>query len=557
MLETLRIQNFALIERIELDFGPGFNVLTGETGAGKSILIGALQLVLGARASSDVVRQGEQRAIIEMTVKLDELSPALTDLLAEQELEPEDGRLLLARHVGADGRSKAFAGGRLVPLSILAAIGDELVDLHGQHEHQSLLKSDRQLLLLDAYAGSGALAADVREAVAALRVSEAELEALQQEDRERERRIDFLRHELAEIQKAAFKPGEDEELKARLKRIQNAEQIHTLASDAYGMLYGNDEGAALDAIDRALNEVQELAQLDETLAPTLRELTEARELVNGVAETLRGYTEESDFDAGELEELNQRNALLGQLKRKYGGTVEEILAYGARAAEELDRFDTRDARVAELTKQCAAQRDSAGKAAAALGKQRRSAAKKLDQAITANLQELGMKGAVFQTSIEHAPLTSTGTDDVKFLLAANPGEPAKPLRQVASGGEVSRIMLALKAVFAEADAIPTLIFDEIDTGVGGEVARAVAGKIAGLAATHQVLCVSHLAQIGAVATTHFRVAKASDSGHTVTAVTEVTGKERIEEIARLLDGSVSAESVRHAKALMKELGGKG
>lgn len=555
MLETLRIENFALIDRIELDFGPGFNVLTGETGAGKSILIGALQLVLGGRASSDVVRQGASKAVVEMTAKLDRLSPALAALLEEYELEPEDGRLLLSRHVGADGRGKAFAGGRLVPVSVLAAIGDELVDLHGQHEHQSLLKSDRQLLLLDAYAAAEELAATVRGAVLSLRAAEAELESLQHEDRERARRIDFLRHEIAEIQKAGFKEGEEEELRARLRRIQNAERIHELASGAYAKLYGDDEGAALDAIDHAVHDVQELAALDETLEATLRELKEARELVNGVAESLRGYTEESDFDAGELEELNARNALLGELKRKYGSTVEEILAYAARGAEELARYDSRDARVAELTRQCGALREAAMSAAAALSKRRKDAAKKLDKAITVNLQELGMKGAAFATSIQDAALSGTGIDEVKFLLAANPGEPAKPLRMVASGGEVSRIMLALKAVFAEADAIPTLIFDEIDTGVGGEVARAVAKKIAGLAASHQVLCVSHLAQIGAVANTHFRVSKASDSGHTSTAVAEVRGKERIDEIARLLDGSVSPESVRHAKALMRELGG--
>jgi len=555
MLETLRIENFALIESIELDFQSGFNVLTGETGAGKSILIGALQMVLGARASTDVVRHGAKKAVIEIVAKIDTPSSTLATLLDEHDIELEEGRLLLARQVSSEGRSKAYAGGRLVALSVLSALGDELVDLHGQHEHQSLLKPDRQLLLLDSYAGALEQAASVRDAVSALRACERELEELRQEDRERERRIDFLRHEVAEIDGAGLEPGDDDALAARLKIIQNAERIHELAARAFEVLNGDGEQTALDLIDRALKEAEELAEIDGELAQHVTELTEARELASGVAESLRSYAEQCEFDPGELEELNQRNAALQQLKRKYGETLEDIIAYRDRAAAELERFDSRDARIAELEAEAKCLADAAREAAERLSRSRRKAGKQLERAITANLQELGMKGASFAAVIEPAELSSNGIDDVRFLLAANPGEPPKPLKKVASGGEVSRIMLALKSVFAESDAIPTLVFDEIDTGVGGEIARAVAAKINALAQSHQVLCVSHLAQLGAVAQTHFQVSKSSTEKHATTRVDRIDGKERVDEIARLLDGSVSTESVRHAKALMKQLAG--
>lgn len=552
MLETLRIENFALIEALEIDFTPGFNVLTGETGAGKSILVGALQLVLGARASSDVVRQGAARAHVEAVFRIKPQQTRLFTLLEENEIDVEDGELLLGRSISSDGRSKAYAGGRLIALSVLAEIGDELVDMHGQHEHQSIIRPEKQRELLDAYGGALELAADVSRHVKTLRDVSARIATLENADREVERRMDFLRHEVQEIDGANLEPGQEEELKSLLSRANNTERIYELANKAYGRLYGAEGVSASDQANAALRELGELASLDAELAPLVDDLAQAVAALENVAESLRDRTEQESFDPAELERLNQRNALLGSLKRKYGASIDEILAYRDRAAAELDAYTSRDAELERLRAEERKLLSKANEAAAMLTAARKRAAGKLDQAVTTTLQELAMKGAAFSVELLPCALGPNGADEVRFLLAANTGEPAKPLKQVASGGEISRIMLSLKAVFAGADVIPTLVFDEIDAGIGGSVARNVAEKLRALSATHQVLCISHLAQIGAVADTHFKISKSDQSGHTVTHAGRIEGQERIDEIARLLDGSVSKESIRHAKALLKE-----
>jgi len=552
MLETLRIENFALIEALEIDFTPGFNVLTGETGAGKSILVGALQLVLGARATSDVVRQGTTRAHVEASFRILPHQKSLLELLTENDIELEDGALLLGRSITADGRGKAYAAGRMIPLGLLQEIGDELVDMHGQHEHQSIIRPEKQRELLDSYGGALELAADVSRHVKTLREVTARIAELETADRELERRMDFLRHELKEIDTANLEPGQEEELKAQLSRANNVERIYELANQAYGRLYGAEGMSACDLANGALREVSELASLDPELAPLVDDLAQAIATIENVAESLRDRTEQESFDPAELERLNQRNAQLGALKRKYGGSIEEILEYRERAAAELNAYTSRDAELERLRVEERKLTAKANEAAAMLTAARQRAAGKLNQAVTATLQELAMKGASFQVELSPCALGPNGADEVRFLLAANAGEPPKPLKQVASGGEISRIMLSLKAVFAGSDVIPTLVFDEIDAGIGGAVARNVADKLRALAETHQVLCISHLAQIGAVADTHFKISKSDRAGHTVTHAGRIEGQERVDEIARLLDGSVSKESIRHAKALLKE-----
>jgi len=552
MLETLRIQNYALIDAIEVDFGGGLNALTGETGAGKSILIGALNLVLGARASGDVLRAGADRVTIDAVFRLEAPSPPLQALLDEHAIPLEDGALLLSRTIAADGRSRGYAGGKLVPIAVLAALGDELVDLHGQHEHQSLLKPDRQLDLLDGFSGTLVEAAELREQVSALRRLEERIEELARDDRDRTRQVEFLRFEVEEIDGAGFAPGEEEELRSRRTRITNAEAICTLASQAYGLLYEGEETSAIDAIDGAARALAELAGMDPSFEALGRQLDEVRGAVDAVSEELRSFTEGVEYDPEELEQLNQRLALMGQLKRKYGATVEEILAYRERAAEELAGLENRDERLAEMQQECARLEQAALAKAGTLSGKRRAGATKLDKAVSTGLAELGMKGAVFETAFETGALSGSGIDRVAFMLAANKGEKRKPLRQVASGGEVSRIMLALKSAFAAADTIPTLIFDEIDAGVGGAVARKVGARLAGLAASHQVLCITHIPQIAAAATHHFNVAKETKKGRTTTGVREVTEEARVAEVARLLDGSVSEVSLEHARTLLAE-----
>ncbi|HPO15999.1 MAG TPA: DNA repair protein RecN [Candidatus Hydrogenedentes bacterium] len=552
MLETLRIQQYALIEAIEVDFRQGFNVLTGETGAGKSIVVGALTLVLGARASGEVVRAGAVRATIEAVFRLPKPPARLTRILKQYDIALEDGCLLLSRTIGADGRSRAYAGGNLVPIAVLAEIGDELVDLHGQHEHQSLLKTERQLELLDAFGGTEEAAQCIADKVAALHALEHDIAELDKDDRERARQLEFLRYEVHEIDAAGLHPGEEEELRSRHTLITNAETIFTLAHNAYGALYENEEGAAIDALDAALRDLEGLSAIDPRFKTILGQLSESRNAIEAVSAELRGYTERLEFDPQELDTINRHLALIGALKRKFGGSIEEILAYRDKAAAEISAYESRDERLETLKTQRAALGKEAQTLSSEVSKKRKAAARKLDKQVVAALQDLGMKGAHFQTIFEACELCAHGVDRMEFFLAANTGEKPKPLRQVASGGEISRIMLALKAVFAQADKIPSLIFDEIDAGVGGVVARKVADKLEDLSRSHQVICITHIAQIAASAETHMNVLKETVKGRNLTRVIPVEKEARVAELARLLDGSVSEVSLKHARALLAE-----
>ncbi|HIJ65109.1 MAG TPA: DNA repair protein RecN [Candidatus Hydrogenedentes bacterium] len=554
MLETLRIQNYALIDDLEVDFTGGFNVLTGETGAGKSILVGALNVVLGGRASAESVRKGAKQARLDAAFRIQNPSRRLMRLFDEHTIELEDATLLLSRVVTAEGRSRAYVSGRLVPVAVLAAIGDELVDLHGQHEHQSLLKTDRQLELLDAFADTERDAADLARSVADLRKLEQAVAELESVDRSKARRADFLRFEMEEIDGVHLEPGEEAELRSRRNLIANTERICELTARAYALLYDSQERSAIDAVDAALSDLEALGEIDERFRPLTGQLTDVRANLDQIAAEVRGYTGEIDYDPAELDAVNARLAVIGNLKRKYGDSVDAILQYRDKAFEELQAFDQRDLRLADMRVRHDALAEEATQKAAALSGKRRAAAKKLDRQITAALQELGMKGGRFETHFETCNLAAAGIDRAEFLLAANPGETLKALRHVASGGEISRIMLALKAVFARADKIPTLIFDEIDAGVGGHIAGKVADKLSELAALHQTICVSHIPQIAAAAQTHHNVAKTTSKKRTTTTVSRVSGEARAEEIARLLDGSVSDVSLSHARELLAQHG---
>lgn len=552
MLHTLRIRNYALIDDLEVEFRPGFNVLTGETGAGKSIVVGALNLVLGARASADTVRAGAMQAKVDALFRLPSMSERLAALLEEHAVELDGDELLLSRVVSAEGRSRAYAGGNLIPAGVLAEIGDELVDLHGQHEHQSLLRVDRQLDLLDAYADCDNALTAVAAAVRAFRDVDKELKRLESDDREQARRVDFMRFEAEEIGKAGLTPGEETELRERRTLIMNAEKIASLASGAYAALYESDSGtAAVDTLGTAARNVEELVQVDARFIELATRLQALQNETEAAAEELRGYTEEIDYSPEEFDALNTRLTLIRTLQKKYGATVEEILAYRERALGEIDAYDSRDERLATLRKDRDLLHAAAMDTAQALSKKRRKAADALAKRVAAALQDLGMKGARFEVRFDAAELGANGIDRIEFLLQANAGEKAKPLRQVASGGEISRIMLALKATFADADRIPTLIFDEIDAGIGGAVAAHVADRIAALAKSHQVVCITHLPQIAAAANAHYHVEKAAAKGKTTTRVVAVEGGERVREVARLLDGAQTELSEAHARELLE------
>lgn len=551
MIELLRIQNYALIDDLEVEFKSGLNALTGETGAGKSIIVGALNLVLGARASNETVRDGADRAKIEAVFRLPKPSRRLKALLDALEAPIENGELILSRIVTADGRSRAHAGGALVPLNVLSQIGDELVDLHGQHDHQSLLIPDRQRDLLDGYAGVDSDVAALADVVAELRTIEKTISELESDDRERARRVEFLKFEVAEINAANLQPGEEEQVRSRRNLITNAEQIFTIASKAYQALYESDGDAAIDKIDAALSAVAELQAIDPRFNAIAETLSGLRANAQDVSTELRGFTEGVEYDPQELDELNRRLSQITDLKRKFGDSIEAVLAYRDNAHAEVERYGSRDQQLAQMRQRHAAQLKVATDRANDISAKRRAAAAKLDKKITAALQELGMKGGTLETRIDEMALTREGIDRVEFLLSANPGERPKPLRQVASGGEISRVMLAIKTVLASADRIPTLIFDEIDAGVGGAVANKVAQRLRELSVTHQTICITHLPQIAAAASAHFTVAKSTAKGRTATRVRHLDAAERTKEVARLLDGSVSDVSLTHAAELLK------
>ena len=552
MLELFQIRDYALIDVLDIEFRPGFNVITGETGAGKSILVGALGLALGARASSDTVRSGADRASVEASFHIQDMSPRLKELLTEADIALEDNTLILSRTVSSDGRSRAQVNGKLVTITIHAAIGDELVDLHGQHEHQSLLRTECQLMLLDAFAGVTDEATEVARCMTRLNKLKRDIETLESDDRDRTRQADFLRYEIGEIDNAGLVPGEEEELRSRLHLINHAENIYTLSNTAYGALYESETTAAIDAIDAALNALDDLVEIDEQFSALRTQVAEGRACIENAADDLRAYTSRMEFDPAELDTVNTRLSLIGDLKRKYGANIEAILAYRDKAATTLAGFDNRDETLAALKNEQTALFDDTQKKAGALSKKRKKAAKDMDVQVMEALQSLDMRGAQFQTQIETVPLCGNGIDKVTFMLGANTGEPLKPLRSVASGGEISRIMLALKSVFVTQDPVFTLIFDEVDAGIGGATARRVAEKMVLLSSQRQELCITHLAQIAAPANAHYAVVKSTEKGRTGTKIITLTGEQREQEIARLLDGSVSAVSLEHARALLAE-----
>jgi DNA repair protein RecN (Recombination protein N) len=552
MLESLHVNNFVLIEKLELDFGQALNVLTGETGSGKSIVVGALNLVLGARATSGIVREGTKRAKIDAIFRIRESDVAVRAVLAEHELETDDDELILTRTIGADGRSRAYVGGQVVPLAVLAQIGDELVDLHGQHEHQSLLRPDRQLGLLDAFARTESKAASVREVVAELREAERALDDLQQDDRERARRTEFLRFAVTEIDNANLEPDEENQVKSRRSRIANAEMVSEQAARAVAALYESEDGSATAALNIGRHALDELAGVDERFAAMRDRIDAITGELDELTRDIQAETDKVDFDPAELETLNQRLSQIGDLKRKYGDSIEAVLAYRDEVAGELDGLENRDERLAELQSKVETLAARAVKGAGALTKARKKGAAKLDKEIAGTLQFLGMKDAAFATSFAEVELYSGGIDRIDFMLAPNPGEPARPLKKAASGGEISRVMLAIKAVLAGADSIPTLVFDEVDSGVGGAVAISVAAKLQALGQTHQIISITHLPQIAAAGNAHFQVSKSSDGARTHSAIERIDGVQRVEELARLLDGSVSSVSLEHAKSMLSE-----
>lgn len=574
MLTELRIRDLAIIDRLDLTFGPGFNVLTGETGAGKSIIIDAVNLLLGDRASQEVVRAGADRTEVEGTFRLNAAVAAkLAPVLAEHGLDGDQpDEIVLAREVRANGRSIARVNGRSVTTALLGEVGNLLVDVHGQGEHLSLLHEREHVGLLDRYAGLGEQVSCVTDLVRRVRAVRRELESLRQDERERARRIDLLTYQVEEIRAARLKVGEEEELDAERKRLANAEQLSALSTEASMLVSGGDDEqqGALDALGAAEQALSRLARIDPTANSLLEQLGEATALLEDIGRELGHYRDSIEFNPRRLQQVEERLHLIHTLQRKYGDTIEDILAYGERSARELETITHAGERIEELEAEETRLLSELGRLGAELSAARRAAGERMGRSIEGELADLQMARARFAADVRWTPdpagaivdadsatrtgaqpgryaFDSYGLDAVAFLVSANPGEPLRPLAKVASGGETSRLMLALKTVLGRADETPTLIFDEIDQGIGGRVGGTVGLKLWGLTVRntgkaqdsagelrHQVLCITHLPQLAAYGDLHYHVAKHVANGRTTTEVRRLQANAQIAELARML-----------------------
>ncbi|HET6231917.1 MAG TPA: DNA repair protein RecN [Longimicrobiaceae bacterium] len=550
MLSELRIRNFALIDRLSVRLGPGLNVLTGETGAGKSIIVGALSLLLGERASADVVRAGEERASVEGVFDVTGRDDLLREL-DERGLEAEDGLVVLKREVAVEGRNRAWINGSPVTASVLGDLGRALVDLHGQHEHQTLLRRDEQRAILDAYAGNEAALAAVSAAHRAHGALRRELDALEERRRSAGERADFLRFQADEIEKASLKPGEEEELEDEARRLSHSEELTALSASLHQALSAADSSVVsrLGSLNRS---VDQLVRIDGS-QEGMRELYDtAYYALQEMGERMERYGATVEHDPARLDEIRRRLDLIFRLKSKYGDTLEEVVEKGRAARAELDLLDGAEFEMSGLRKRIAAAAAELDERAAELTGRRTEAMERLAGEVNAVLPELGMAGGGFQAvRIPLGAPTAHGAEEVEFRVALNKGFDPKPISQVASGGELSRLMLALKTILARLDSVPTLIFDEVDTGIGGRVALQVGDKMREVAASHQVFAITHLPQIASRAHLHLLVLKQERDGKTTTEVRPLDADGRVQEIARMLGGdSDSAVSLEHARELI-------
>lgn len=576
MLAEITITNLAIIQDLNLKFNPGFNVLTGETGAGKSIILDALGLLLGGRAQNELIRAGTEETRVEGIFLLNSTARELLSApLEENGVTLEDDALILSRELHRAGRTTGRINGRAVTGAVLQQIGDKLVDIHGQSEHLSLLRPKEHIDLLDRYGNLWDQRAEVTKLVRQLRKVRQELRDLQKDARETARKIDRLGFILQEINDAKLKLGEEEELKTERDLLAHAETRATLADDAYQALYGGgeDEKGALDLLNQAVQAVRGLEKYDPEIQATLEQTESVAALMDDLARTLRGYRDSIEFNPKRLEQIEDRLDLIFRLKRKYGDTIEQVLEFGKTSAQELDAVTHSEERMNELREQDARLVNEAGALAEKLSASRSAAAEKLSREIEAQLQDLGMQKAQFGVALNRIEdahglvvgdkrysFESSGIDKVEFLVSPNPGEPLKPLAKIASGGETSRMMLALKAVLGAADRTPTLIFDEIDQGIGGRIGGVVGKKLWGLTASqngsghhaHQVICITHLPQIASYGDAHFHIRKAIVEDRTLTEAEVLQDKKRVEELAGML-GALTDTTRASAREMLREV----
>ncbi len=551
MLTSLKIENVAIIESAAIEFGCGLNVLTGETGAGKSIVIDSINAILGERTSRDIIRTGAQSA--KVYAVFEDINAKVREFLDENGIDCEDGVLIINRTLSREGKNICRLNGAPVTVSMLREIGGELIDIHGQHDNQSLLSPEKHCGFVDSFAGNADIIADYREKYGRLCEIRSKLKKLTSDESSKSQRIDFLTYQIDELEKAEISIGERDELKARKALYDNSQKVIESLNVAYEALKA--DGAGIDMIAAAESEISDASAYMETLSEASEKITDIRYELEDIAETVRDAMSEVDFDSFELEDIAERLDLLYRLSKKYGDTEEEMLEYLENAKAELDNIVFSEEKVKELQAQEKAALAETSAAAERLTESRKAAGESLSNAICSELEFLDMPNVRFVVKCGDVGLTENGKDEIEFLISANVGEEPKPLAKIASGGELSRIMLAIKNVLAETDGVDTMIFDEIDTGVSGRAAQKIAMKLRSASKGRQVICVTHLAQIAAQGDVHLYISKSVSDGKTYTNIKSLIEEERVAEIARIMGGmEITKLQLESAREMLKNAG---
>lgn len=554
MLTHAHITDFAIIESLELDFDLGLTCLTGETGAGKSILVDALGLALGDRADASTVRHGADRAEISIGFELAD-QPQVSEWLAENELDDESGECLVRRTITSEGRSKAWINGRAVPIQMLKELGDSLVDIHGQHEHQSLMRRDAQRELLDAYAGHEDLLGKVGRAHSGWREVKQALDTLRHSQQDNDDRRDLLRFQVGELDALALTAEELPDLENEHHRLAHASRLVEGTQAALNQAYENEDGSAYSLLAEAVETLSELAEYDDTLTPVGETMNSALINLQEGAEELRRYVGNLDMDPVRRDEVEARLASIQELARKHRVNPDELPGLAEKLREELDNLDNAEERISELEQQLADSEKNYLELSSKLRKSRQKTAANLDKEVTAIMQELGMSGGRFEIAVEDDPkqrYAAHGRDAIEYRVSANPGQPLKPLAKVASGGELSRISLAIQVIASNASNMPVMIFDEVDAGVGGGIAELIGRRMRGLGKDRQVFCVTHLPQVASQAHHHFKVEKTAGKDETHTGIRKLDDVARVEELARMLGGvKITDTTLEHAREMIR------
>ncbi|MBE2283239.1 MAG: DNA repair protein RecN [Prosthecobacter sp.] len=550
MLSVLKIRNLALVEDVTWELAAGLVGVTGETGAGKSIIVGALKLILGERADRSLIRTGQDACTVEASFHLKD-AKAVDAVLEEAGLEPcQDGELIVKRTISASGANKQFVNCSPVTIQVLKSLGEFLVDLHGPHDHQSLNSRERQMDMLDKFAGIEEQLAKYEAAWKEWRATATELDELENSERASSQQIDMLKFQANEIASADLKAGEEEEIESKHRIAANGARLAELCGAITSRL-SDGEGSVIDGLREISRSIHELEKIDPGTAKMFEGFKSAQIELTELESSVADYAEELEIDPAELVRLESRIDTIQKLKRKYGRTIGEILEFLAETERKLSRIENRGEEIAKLQKLVKEREAEVLKLGKQISKKRADAAPKLAKEVASHLADLGFKQSVFAAQLTNlSEPAKSGLEEVDFHFAPNPGEPSKPLRMTASSGEMSRVLLAVKSALAKQDAVPLLVFDEIDANVGGNIAEAVGRKMAALGATHQVIAITHFPQVASLAKSHFVVTKEIKGGHTKSQIAEVAGDERVEELARMLGGS-AASAREHAKSLLK------